>query len=57
VPEEIAEPPAEQEEPSEADQVRVHDPRKRLLRETQITADRRERDPDDRDVEDNHQVA
>ena len=57
VPEQVAEPSAEQQEAAEGDQVRVHDPRERLLGEAEILADRRQRDADDRHVEDDHQVA
>jgi hypothetical protein len=57
MPEEIAEPPAEEKEASKGDQVGVHDPGERLLRETEIGSDRRERDTDDRHVQDDHQVA
>ena len=56
MPEEAAHPAPEQEEAAERDQVRVHDPRERLLRETEICANRRERNPDDRRVEDDHQI-
>jgi hypothetical protein len=54
---EIAEPSAEQEEAAEGDQVRVHHPGERLLREREVRADRRERDAHDRHVEDDHQIA
>ena len=57
VAEEVAEPPAEQEEAAERDEVRVHDPRERLLGEAEVLADRRQRHADDRHVEDDHQVA
>ena len=57
VPEEVAEPAAEEEEAAEREQVRVHDPGERRLAEPQIRLDRRQRDADDGDVEDDHQVA
>ena len=57
VPEEVAEAAAEQEEAAEGDQVRVHDPRERLVGEAEVLLDRRQRDADDRHVEDDHQVA
>ena len=56
MPEEAAHPAPEQEEAAERDQVRVHDPRERLLRETEICANRREHNRDDRRVEDDHQI-
>ena len=55
VPKEVAEPTAEQKEPAESEQVGVHDPRERLLREAEIHPGRRQRDPDDRHVEDDHE--
>ena len=57
VPEEIAEAATEQKEAAEGDQVRVHDPREGLLGEAEVLANRRQRDADDRHVEDDHQVA
>ena len=57
VPEEVAEPAAEQEKAAEGQQVGVHDPRERLLREAEIVPDRRQRDVHDRAVEDDHDVA
>src|SRR5262249_7542495 len=56
VPEEVAEPAPKQEEASEGDQIRVDNPRKRLLRETQIRADRRESNAHDCHVQNDHQV-
>ena len=43
VAEEVAEPPAEQQEAAEREQVRVHDPRQRRLGEAEVLADRRQR--------------
>ena len=57
VAEQVAEPPAEQEEAAERDEVRVHDPRERLVGEAEVLADRRQRHADDRHVEDDHEVA
>ncbi len=57
VAEEVAEPPAQQEEATERDQVGVHDPRQRLLGEAEVLPDRRQSHPHDRHVEDDHQVA
>ena len=57
VAEEVAEPPAQQQEAAERQQVGVHDPRERRLGEPEILADRGKRDADDRHVEDDHQVA
>ena len=47
VPEEVTEPSAEQQEAAERQEVGVHDPRERRLREVEVLADRRQRDPDD----------
>jgi hypothetical protein len=55
--EQVAEPAPEQEKAPEGDQVRVDHPRERLFREAEIRSYRWERDPDDRNVEDDHQVA
>ena len=55
--EEVAQPPAEQQEAAEGQQVGVHDPGERLLREAEIVPDRRQRDVHDRPVEHDHQVA
>ena len=55
--EQVAEPSAEQQEAAEGEQVGVHDPRERLLREAEVVTDRRERDVHYRPVEDDHQVA
>ena len=57
VSEEVAEPAAEQQEPAERQQVRVHDPCQRGVRESEVRLDRRKRDADDRHVEHDHQVA
>ena len=57
MPEEVAQPPTEQEEAAEGEQVGVDDPRERLLREPEVLSDRRQRDTDDRDIEHDHQVA
>ena len=51
----VAEAPAEQQEPAERQQVGVDDPRQRRLREAQVGLDRRQRDVHDRRVEDDHQ--
>ena len=56
VPEQVAEPAAEQQEPAEREQVGVHHPGERGLREAQIRPDRRQGDVHDRRVEDDHQV-
>jgi len=57
VPEEVAEAPAEQQKTSEGQQVGIDDPRKRRLGESQLLADRWQRDVHDRCVEHDHQVA
>jgi hypothetical protein len=54
--EEIGQPPAEQKHPSEEDRVRRHHPLQVLLREAEIRLDRRQRDVDDRGVEDGHEL-
>jgi hypothetical protein len=53
----VAEPPSQQEQPAEGDQVRVDDPGEARLREPEVVLDRRQRDRDDRPVEDDHQHA
>ena len=50
-------PTRQEQEPAEREQIRVRDPGKRALREPEIRADRGQGDPDDRHVEDDHQVA
>jgi hypothetical protein len=55
--EQVAEPASQQKEAAERQQVCVHDPCERLLREPEVVADRRERDVHDRPVEDDHQIA
>ena len=55
--EQVGEPPAEQQEAAEGQEVGVHDPRERRLREAEVVPDRRQRDVHDRRVEDDHQVA
>ncbi len=57
VPVEIAEPPTEQQEAAEGEQVGVDDPRKRRLGEPEVGPDRRQRDVHDRRVEHDHQGA
>ena len=57
VPVEIAEPPAEQEEAAEGEQVGVDDPSERGLGESEVGPDRWQRDVHDRRVEDDHQRA
>ena len=54
---EVTEPAAEQEEAAEREEIRIHDPRERRLREAEVFSDRRQRDVHDRRVEDDHQVA
>ena len=56
VPEEVAEPAAEQEKASVGEQVGVHDPGQGGLGEVQVLADRRQRDVHDRGVEHDHQA-
>ncbi len=53
----IAQPPGEQQQPAERDQVGIHDPREARLREAQIVLDRGQGDVHDGDVEDDHQHA
>ena len=55
--EQVAQPPAEQQEAAEGEQVRVHDPGERRLREAEVVPDRRQRDVHDRAVQDDHQIA
>ncbi len=57
MPVEITEPPAEQQEAAEGEQVGVDDPRKRRLGEPEVGPDRRQRDVHDRRVEHDHQGA
>ena len=47
---------SEEEESSEDERVRADDPLQVLLREPEIELDRRQRDVDDRDVEDGHEL-
>ena len=49
------EPPGEQQQAAERDQVGVHDPGEARLREAEVLLDRRERHVHDRRVEDDHQ--
>ena len=53
--EEVAEAAREQQQPAKRDQVRVHDPRERRLREAEVLLDRRQRDVHDGRVEHDHQ--
>src|SRR5438067_2348627 len=53
--EEVAEPAAEEQEAAIREQVAVHDPGERRLREAEILLDRRQGDADDRDGEDDYQ--
>ncbi len=57
MPEEVAEPAAEEQEPAERDQVRIDDPRQPFVREPEVLLDRRQSDADDGHVEHDHQVA
>jgi hypothetical protein len=57
VAEEIAEPPTQEEEAAEREQICVHYPGQGLLREAEIGPDGRERDVHDRRVEDDHHVS
>ena len=50
----IAEPPRQQQEPAEGDQIAVHHPCERRARETQLVLDRGQRDVHDRHVQDDH---
>ncbi len=56
MPEEVAKPPAEQQEAAERQQVGVDDPGERRLAEAEVGPDRRQRDIHDDRVEDDHQV-
>ena len=49
--EQVGEPAAEQQEPSEGEHVRVHDPGEVVVREGERLADRRQGDVDDRGIE------
>jgi hypothetical protein len=55
--EQIAQPPAEQEEAAVGEHVRVHHPYERGLGEAQGFPDRRQRDVHDRRIEHDHQLA
>ena len=57
VPDDVAEAAAQEQESAERQQVGVHDPCERLLREAEVLPDRRERHPHDGHVEHDHQVA
>ena len=54
---EIPQPPTEQEKAAKGEQVGIHDPGERRLREPEINPDRRQRDVHDRRVKNDHQVA
>ena len=54
--EQVGHSPAEQQEAAERQRVRVRDPGEVLRREVQVLADRRDRDVDDRDVQDDHEL-
>ena len=54
--EKIGQPTAEEQEAAEHEHVRVDDPREVVLREVEVRADRRERDVDDRGVEDDDEL-
>ena len=53
----VAEPPDQQQQPSEWDQVGVDDPGEAALTESEVVLDRGQRDVHDRDVENDHQDA
>ena len=53
----VAVAPGQQQQPAEADQVRVHDPRQARLREAEVVLDGGKRDVHDRHVEHDHQHA
>ena len=53
--EQVAHPAREQQQPAERDQVRVDDPRQPGLREAEIDLDGRQRDVDDRHVDDDQE--
>jgi hypothetical protein len=55
-PEQVGEPPAEQQKAAKGDRVRVHDPLQPGRAEVQPIANRRQRDVHDRDVEDHHEL-
>jgi hypothetical protein len=57
VAEQVAQSAAEEEEAAKGEQVRVHDPGKRRLREAEIVADRGQCDVHDRAIEDDHQIS
>ena len=52
----VAEPAAEQEEPAEHQRIGADHPLQVLLGEAEVCLDGRERDVDDRDVEDGHEL-
>jgi hypothetical protein len=54
-PDQVAEPPGQQQQAAERDQIGVHHPRQRRGREAEVVLDRRQRDVHDRDVEHDHQ--
>ena len=55
--EEVTEPSAQEQEAAEREQIGVHDPGQRRLREAEVGLDRRQRHVHDRRVEDDHQAA
>ena len=57
LPEEVAQPPAQQQEAAEREQVGVDHPGERGLREAEVVPDRREGDVHDRHIQHDHQVA
>jgi hypothetical protein len=57
VAEQVAEPPAQQQEAAERQQVGVHDPRERGLGEAELGPDRRQCHVHDRRVQNDHQIA
>ena len=54
--EQVGRAPAEHQKAAEGDRVGVHDPLQPRRREAEAVADRRQRDVDDRDVEDDHEL-
>ena len=54
---EVAEASAQEQAPAEGEQVGVHDPRERRLREAEVLPDRRQRDVHDGRVEHDHQAS
>jgi len=52
--EEVTQAAAEEKEATKGQQVHVDDPSERRIGEAEVLLDRRERDADDRDVEDDH---